>query len=43
LAFEAPTNLQKSHIIQHNDRGEPTISYKWTGWSSRVQENYRSF
>ena len=26
-----------------NDRGEPAVSYKWTGWSSRLQENYRSF
>ena len=33
-----------------NDRGEPTVSYKWTswvwkitGWSSKLQENYRSF
>ena len=32
------------------DRGEPVVSYKWTGWvweltgwSSRLQENYRSF
>ena len=25
-----------------NDRGEPAVSYKWTGWSSRLQENYRS-
>ena len=33
-----------------NDRGEPALSYRWagwvweiTGWSSRLQENYRSF
>ena len=27
-----------------NDRGEPAISFKLTGWSlSRMQENYRSF
>ena len=33
-----------------NERGEPTASYRWTGWvweitgwSSRLQENYRSF
>ena len=33
------------------DRGEPAVSYEWTGWiweitnwwSSRLQENYRSF
>ena len=38
------------NIIPNNDRGEPAVSYKWTGWvweitgwSSRLQENYRSF
>ena len=36
--------------VGSNDRGEPAVSYKWTGWvwemtdwSSRLQENYRSF
>ena len=26
-----------------NDRGELAVSYRWTGWSSRLHENYRSF
>ena len=26
-----------------NERGEPAVSYSWTGWSSRLQENYWSF
>ena len=37
-------------LNQNYDRGEPAVSYKWTGWvweitgwSSRLQENYRSF
>jgi hypothetical protein len=36
--------------LEINDRGEPAVSYRWTGWvwdltgrSSRLQENYRSF
>ena len=37
-------------VLWINDRGEPAVSYKWTGWvweitgwSWRLQENYRSF
>ena len=37
-------------LIPVYDRGEPAVSYKWTGWvweitgwNSRLQENYRSF
>ena len=26
-----------------NDQGKPTISYRWTGWSSRLQKNTRHF
>ena len=42
------TTLGENYIT--NDQGEPTVSYKWTGWvweitgwRSRLQENYRSF
>jgi hypothetical protein len=35
--------------VMTNDRGEPAVSYRWTGWvweisswCSRLQENYRS-
>ena len=37
-------------VVCDNDRGEPVVSYRWTGWvweitgwSSRLQENYPSF
>ena len=36
-------------LVSSSDRGGPAVSYKWTGWvwvitgwSSRLQENYRS-
>ena len=39
------------HTTPNNERGEPTASYRWTGWvwettswsSSRLQENHRLF
>ena len=41
--------LGKAMFLQAYDRGEPAISYKWTGWvweitgwSSKLQENYWS-
>ena len=40
----------RSKVHGGNDQGEPAVSYRWTGWvgeitgwSSRLQENYRSF
>ena len=29
--------------LRSYDRGEPAFTYQWTSWSSRLQENYRSF
>ena len=34
--------LGNTRILTY-DQGEPAISYKWTGWSSRLQENCRLF
>ena len=31
----------EASLIHTYDRGEPAVSYKWTGWNSRPQENYR--
>jgi hypothetical protein len=47
---EIRTKLTATHTyLQGYDRGEPAVSYRWTGWvweltgwSSRLQENYQS-
>ena len=36
-----PSSDSKSNRIK--DQGEAAVSYKWTGWSWRLQKNYRSF
>jgi len=35
--------VQRSRLMRNEYGDEPAASYKWTGWSSRLQENYRSF
>ena len=43
------TRSHPPHVLSY-DQGEPAVSYRWTGWvweitgwSSRLQKNYRSF
>ena len=31
-----------NHLVNVRARGELVLSYRWTGWSSRLQESYRS-
>ena len=47
--FEDEHTAGRSHV-QGYDRGKPAVGYRWTGWvweitswSSRLEENYRSF
>ena len=42
ILFRANLNWKtSSNHDKINDRGEPEVSYRWTGWSSRLQENKR--
>ena len=49
LDLESPGSLPKTMpktsraLVLTYDPGEPAVSYRWTGWSSRLQENHRSF
>ena len=49
-SLKLSTNSKLCCTVLSDDRGEPAVSYRWTGWvweitgwSSRLQANYRSF
>ena len=43
LGAGGTTVVNQSSFFRSNDQREPAVSYKWAGWSSRLQGNYPFF